>query len=521
MSEEGQDIYTAPSKKERKPDIAPYRPPKAKSSEEKLPERKSPSEKYSPRRKEKPSLSKSTGSLTTIYKPKTEPKITEKITTECQEFKNNNNELLKQLFNNVKNNTKTRLPLRFTDEEDPKHKKPTIIPYIYKWHRKLYSSVPKNIFFDRNLNVNIEHVVPRSILVEKYDNDVYFPSDPYQLYVVNKNVNSYRQSVKFGVVNEPTLEFDKYGKPVVANDMKGFAIKECQVINCDKPEKCNINRTKKEYIDQIKYHCTNLSTEIDVNKNNFMDDVNKNNFMYMNNSTTHYELCPRIDPKSRTAEKEFKICYNCDNTCTIEPINSEKGKIARSVLYIYSLYIYPNLTDEHKYFFTNRPADYHVSNSWQYFFNDKTMRMYDEWNRTYPPDKDEVIETLEIANLLGYLNPFVMYYDEKLNAYVFDKNLQNTLFPCDETKIPKENPKIDVKPPIIITVDVFEYPKIPDYVVNKNFASDKGDKIIILSSTNPKAVENPKEAPTVSKMFLKYQKYKHKYLELKNAMGLV
>lgn len=433
------------------------------------------------------------------------------IRVNCQKMTSGNHNVISKILSYI-HRTKIRKSIPYNVSQT----------YVYYIKKKIYSSLPKGEFFKiiKGKKRNVEHIIPRFIIsgksgkIKDMDNDIGIIGDPYNIYVTNIKINTYRGHNVFGIVDNPTMLFDSRGNTYVLDSR--YAYNDCVPTECDDIEDCNMRRTVPS--ENIIYKCNN---EV----KSFPKEYNKVNYTYLNNRGFYCINCRSLNP-----------IYHCTDPhqCVIEPINSEKGKIARTAMFIYLVYIYPNLSPEHKIQYHDISINYDLNEKIvNNFYNDDTIRLYNEWNKQYPPDKDEIIETLYIGSLVRYLNPFVMYYHTKLDKYVFDRNLWDRFFTCED-KIKKsalvEDIPISIVPPHLEDpnkIYTHVYPKMKYFQVDKNFENGnyrfvnnmltilvyhekKSDTIIPSIGRNEKDV-----------IYRKYIKYYIKYHQLKKKMGLL
>lgn len=116
---------------------------------------------------------------------------------------------------------------------------------------------------------------------------------------------------------------------------------------------------------------------------------------YYNNHRSNYKY---ICENSYINIKELLVCFDdecknlkCSNFNLYIPFESSRGKISRSIAYMYL--IYPNLCDLHK-------------------INDFILEinLLKEWNKEYPPNNEEYQRNKLIKLFQGNNNPFIENY---------------------------------------------------------------------------------------------------------------
>lgn len=285
--------------------------------------------------------------------------------------------------------------------------------FLQNSKRKIYTTIRKNNFFEQYRdNINVEHIVPKNLFLSH--NKIYAHYDVYNLFYAFIKINSYRNNAKFGIVNEPTLIFNQYGQTLIYDSsMKKYAYYDCDINyplsidekKCNDIYECNLNRLSKD----LDFTCAKSLNMIDKNAN-----VLKDNFslLCMDKNLKHID---------KFAEDYLSVIYICNSKCTFEPINKEKGIIARTLLYMYTMYIWSkkaNMQQTKNYDLNDEMIDD--------FFNDSKLKLYQEWNKLYPPENDEIIESIYIASEFGYLNPFIMYCNADQD-YIYNNNLYEDL----------------------------------------------------------------------------------------------
>lgn len=381
---------------------------------------------------------------------------------------------------------------------------------ITNMRRKIYSSLDKKTFFEKIHDINIEHIVPQSFF--EYNNtrnvpDVIF--DLYHLFLAPVNINAYRSSIFFGEISRPTIVFGPDAKPVIfKNTMKNAWI-ECK----DKDRDAYAGAGSVDEASEMPFNCYNLSAlsrlgnNITTTSKNVVTvdgkELSKDIYTYFANHT--------IDKIKK--QNEIGFYYRCidtkNNKCLLEPCNKEKGKIARAILYIYIAYIFP----KQKRMAFPRDNYFALSRAANVFFGDANLKMYQRWNKTYPPEEDEIAETFYIAAELNYLNPFVVYFDG--TNYVHNSEL----FEIMETNV---EGFFDINMQHAMTIDdYYTIPEINDfqYVYNKN---RKNTIYTVYQNLDPTVDPNdpfmsvqPKKKRRMIDYESKYRKYKQKYLALK------
>jgi endonuclease I len=113
---------------------------------------------------------------------------------------------------------------------------------------------------------------------------------------------------------------------------------------------------------------------------------------YYNNHRSNYKY---ISENSYINIKELLICFDnecknlkCTNFNLYIPFEYSRGKISRTIAYMYL--IYPHLCDLHK-------------------INDFILEidLLREWNKQYPPDNEEFERNRLIKLFQGNFNPFI------------------------------------------------------------------------------------------------------------------
>jgi endonuclease I len=266
--------------------------------------------------------------------------------------------------------------------------------------------------------LNIEHTVPISLFGKREwfnqkRSPVYY--DPHNLYLTDSKINAYRENYSYGQVNNPTLLFNTHGDLYVKEDQLKNAYYDCET-------------------NDILYTCLHgKCTENKITGTNYLCGKNVKRFTGVKDTRdyTAIDNSGAFDQKIRVSYKSHHECKGENyKRCIIEPLEKQKGTIARSVLYMYLVYVLPILNNLVKDRFGIKLNAHAIP----VFFNKSSLDLYKKWNIDHPPTKDEMENNLAIGKQLGILNPFIQYYNDEKKEYVYDPHLPNYLFPCYDEK---------------------------------------------------------------------------------------
>lgn len=91
----------------------------------------------------------------------------------------------------------------------------------------------------------------------------------------------------------------------------------------------------------------------------------------------------------------YNMCLS--NQCMFEPIDEDKGKVARTIFYFYIIYgiAYKDRLN---------PGIYNA-----YFNNEKNWQTFVKWHKEHPVTDEEQLRNMRIAHIQGAPNPFISY----------------------------------------------------------------------------------------------------------------
>lgn len=238
-----------------------------------------------------------------------------------------------------------------------------MLPFGYNqyWGNKISINKGTEI---KTKEINVEHVVPKFVYGKS---NITFVEDIYNIFLAPKLINTYRGYLAYGYVDVPNIIFDPNGKPVVFKNTMNYSYNNCSKMKCDVntiseqsvlthnmfinkqnevivPKGLTITDYHKIYnksgdhtikiVDDESYEEKNNPAihlvrwrDIPSNYNSIdkWEILGKDKYMYMKIGTSSY-ACETIFLNERV------------KTCVIEPLTSEKGIIARTLLYVHVIY---------------------------------------------------------------------------------------------------------------------------------------------------------------------------------------
>ena len=216
------------------------------------------------------------------------------------------------------------------------HNYQTSSQFIKDIRKQIYTNLPADVVKelinklsdDKKPVLNIEHAVPMSLFGRREyltNSPIYF--DPHHMFLTSNKVNAYRENFPYGQVTSPTILFDESGFLHIDKDHVKNAYYDCKqtILYTCISGKC-------VKADGQHYNCDKNVKEIDPK-------ADKTKFTALDNSDI-FEYKIRVP-----LERDYFDCRG--DRCIIEPMEKQKGIIARAVLYVYLVYIIPFL--KHKY----------------------------------------------------------------------------------------------------------------------------------------------------------------------------
>lgn len=371
----------------------------------------------------------------------------------------------------------------------------------------ILKKIDKVLYKDQEKKVITQIIMPSSFM-EDTTYRGFLNYDLYNLFLIPYRIKLYYDDAIYDTVDTPTLLFDKKSHTIIINEINTkYALYDCYINyeenKCQSLNECKLNRLNKKF----NFNC--------------IDSYTKKNIEFNPQIHTKYT---NIGYSAISSHND--VIYECTNKqfCKIEPNNDSKGEIARVILYIYTMYVWA----KNKYKFSYLDQYSIKENN---IFSKEKLDMYQQWNYNFPPTKKEVCQTIFIAKNIGYLNPFVMYFDGK--SYVHDRNLFNYLFKesgSNNTRIIiaiiSNNKIVD----LVNCLQNRDFNIIKDFIFNKNFRNNLNKSLfeiyikenIVISTPTKKGTTPPptKKSQQQKKKIIYYQKYlkyKSKYLENRMA----
>lgn len=272
--------------------------------------------------------------------------------------------------------------------------------------------------------VNEEHIMPFSILIRyermfnAYGTELVklifrnlhpIATDMTNIFFTLKYINNARSNFKFANIQKPNvlLRFNNekpYKVELFSERMNRKQFNE--VINDPETKRGEwnmINETKGEYYN---YGMVRMYNNKDPTKNAIWNTkkqtANKKYYLTEQERDEYRRRGVNYPPTEVELAPSLPIYDKC-NDCTFEPIDSDKGKVARVMLYCYVMYAlgYKSRFDINKL------------NSW---FTYDNLMLFLEWNEKYPATKTEQNRNFPLYVFQNSINPFV-YAD--LTAHVF------------------------------------------------------------------------------------------------------